>query len=299
MNDNNESNNGNLMFQHYLIVFLDILGQRSILREIKDLPTNSNNDEEIFLDKIRKTIGKVDKLRKTFKGFFDASNLHIPNTDLVPPEHREEFILAQKSKEYFYGFSDSIIIAVPLMSNDGNDENCTAMNGVFSALVATCGIGFRSLAATIALRGGLDVGIGTQIEGKEIYGPALERAHYIESNLAEYPRFVLGKELINYLYWVENQQCKTRLGIIAKSMAKFCRGMIIRDTDGRYMLDFMGVKFKEAADNSIDIKVVKPACDFVVSQHQKYLKEENEYLASRYYRLLQYIDARKKLWGVD
>ena len=177
--------------------FLDILGQRRILREIKDLPTN-DNEKEAFLDKIRQTVGKVDRLRNAFRDFFNASNSHVINTDLVPPEHREEFIASQKSEAYFYGFSDSIIVAVPIMSND---ENCTAINGVYSALVATCGLGFISLAATITLRAGLDVGIGTQIEGQEIYGPALERAYFIESNLAEYPRFVVGKELINYLLW--------------------------------------------------------------------------------------------------
>ena len=180
-----------------------------------------------------------------------------------------------------------------------NDDNCTAINGVYSALVATCGIGFISLAATIVLRAGLDIGIGTQIEGKEIYGPALERAYYIESNLAEYPRFVVGTELINYLLWVENQQCKTRLGEVAKGMAKFCKEMIIRDTDGRFMLDFMGEKSKETADNSIDIEVVKLARDFVVSQHQKYVNAENDKLSSRYFRLLKYFNSRKRIWGVD
>ena len=293
-NDTNKANKSDLIFQHYLIVFLDILGQRSILREIKDLPTNDNG-KDIFLDKIRKTIGKVDKLRNAFRDYFDASNTHLPNTDLVAAELREEFISAQESEAYFYGFSDSIIVAVPLMSND---ENCTAINGVYSAFVATCGIGLLSLADTIALRAGLDVGIGTKIEGQEVYGPALERAYYIESNLAEYPRFVVGKELINYLLSVENQQCKTRLGTVAKSMAKFCKEMIIRDSDGRFMLDFMGERSKEAGDNSIDAELVKLAYAFVVSQHQKYEKEENEQLASRYFRLLKYVNARKKLWGV-
>ena len=195
MNINNREKKSDLVFQYYLIIFLDILGQRSILREINDLPTN-DNEKEIFLDKIRKTIGKVDKLRYAFQNYFDAANSNIIDADLVPAEHREEFISAQKSEAYYYGFSDSIIVAVPLMNND---ENCTALNGVFSALVATCGIGFLGLASTITLRGGLDVGIGTQIEEQEIYGPALERAYYIESNLAEYPRFLVGKDLLNYL----------------------------------------------------------------------------------------------------
>ena len=295
INQNIKSPKGDLLFQYYLVVFLDILGQRRMLREIKNLPTNEK-EKGNFIRKLKETIGKVDKVRDAFQDFFEAANSYVPNTKLVPPEHRKEFIASQKSEAYFYGFSESIIIAVPLMSDD---ENCTAMNGVYSALVATSGIGLIALAATITLRAGLDVGVATQIEGKDIYGPALERAYFLESQLAEYPRFVVGNELINYLLWVENQQCKSRLGIVAKGMAKFCRQMIIQDTDGRFMLDFMGVRSKEMADNSIDTEVVKLARDFVVSQYKKYFDDENQKLASRYFRLLRYFNSRAKLWGLE
>ena len=217
-------------------------------------------------------------------------------TSLVPPEHRAEFIAAQKSKAYFYGFSDSIIIAVPLMSDD---ENSTAIKGVYYAFVATCGISLIALSAKIVLRGGLDVGVATQIEGREIYGPALERAYFLESNLAEYPRLLIGKELFTYLNWVENQQCKTRLGEVAKSMAKFCREMIVQDTDGRLMLDFMGERAREAADNSLTADVVKSARDFVASQYKGHFDVENHKLSSRYFRLLRYINSRAKQWGAD
>lgn len=79
------------------------------------------------------------------------------------------------------------------------DENCTAMNGVHSAFIATSGLGLMALSAKIPIRAGLDVGIATQIDDKEVYGPALEKAVYLEAQLAEYPRFFAGNELINYL----------------------------------------------------------------------------------------------------
>ena len=284
-----------LLFQNYLVVFIDILGQRNGLRQIKGLPTN-DLEKDVFIKKLQETLGKVDAMRGAFRDHFEAAKSYTPDINLVPAEHREEFIASQKSEAYFYGFSDSIIIAVPLMSND---ENCTAINGVFAAFVATSGISLVALAAKVILRGGLDVGIATQIEGKEIYGPALERAYFLESNLAEYPRFLIGKELIGYLNWVETQHSKTRLGGIAKGLAGFCREMIIHDSDGRPMLDFMGKRAKEAAENSIPADVVRKARDFVVSQHKKFLDLEDYKLASRYFRLLRYFSHRAKLWGVD
>jgi hypothetical protein len=287
--------NDNLLFQNYLVVFLDHLGQRKILEEISKLPTSP--DEQLkFSQLIKETHGKVIALREIFRRFFDESKECRPNINLVPSEFQEEFIASQKSEEYYYAMSDSGVIAVPLMSND---ENCTAINGVYSAFVATSGIGLLSLSCKVALRGGLDVGIAAQIENKGIYGPGLASAYKIESEISEYPRFVIGHELIHYINWVDNQQCTTRLGIIAKETAKFCWQMIIRDSDGRYMLDFLGTKAKEIVGESIDSEIVKNALAFVKSQYEQYVTEKNEKLASRYYRLLNYFYSRLSVWGLE
>jgi hypothetical protein len=209
-----------LLFQHYLVAFLDILGQRQSLRKLTALPTNEE-EKTRFIAHIRESYAKVSRIRKDFKEYFDASDSYIPNTNLVPSEHQEQFIASQKDDVSFYGFSDSIIICVPLMSND---ENCTALNGVYSTFVATSGLGLFALSEKIPVRGGLDVGIAAQIEEKEIYGPALERAVHLEHQIAEYPRFVIGNELLNYLSWVENQKYTSRLGEIAKNIAPFLHG---------------------------------------------------------------------------
>lgn len=287
--------NEDITIQNYLVVFLDHLGQRQKLRQIVGLPTN-NNEKNEFISLMKKTLGRVSVVRNCFKQFFDGAKNYKINVNLVRPELREEFIASQKSEVYFYGISDSVIVAVPLMSTD---ENCTQINGVYHAFAATCGIGLISLSAKVAIRGGLDVGVATTIDDKEIYGPGLERAYYIESQLAEYPRFALGDELIKYLNWVESQQCSSRLGLVAKEMAKICKKLIIRDSDGRYMLDFLGVDAKESAGKSIDSKIVKNAFDFVKSQYERFSKERNEKLASRYYRLLRYFNSRLTVWDIE
>jgi hypothetical protein len=283
-----------LLFQNYLIIFLDVLGQRKALREIKTIPKDES-EKKIFIKKLKNTIGRVDFLRDAFKNYFKALSTITPDTSLVPQELADEFVSSQKSNAYFYGFSDSIIIAVPLMSDD---ENCVAMNGVYSALVATGGISLLAMAGKTALRGGLDVGVATQIQNNEIYGPALERAYYIESNIAEYPRYVLGNEFLEYLFWVENYKYKTLRGKIAKKQAKLCKDFIIQDSDGFFMIDFLGEKLKEVAGKSIDSKIVKLAYDFIVSQHKICVEKNDIKLIPRYYRLLKYFHSRAKLWNL-
>ena len=285
----------NLLFQHYLVVFLDQLGQRKALREITGLPTN-DHEKQSFLESMKKSVGRVLTLRDSFKNYFESADSYRINTNKVPPELRDEFAASQKFNLHFYGLSDAVIIAVPLMSND---ENCTAVNSIYSALAATCGIGLLSLSLSVPFRAGLDVGIATQIDDNEIYGPALERAYHLESCLAEYPRFLIGSELINYLMWAEKQKCSSRIGLVAKEMAKYCRQMIIRDTDGRYMLDFLGDKVKEMTDGAIDQDVIVSAFEFALAQYKKYSEEDNAKMASRYYRLLQYFHSRKSVWGIN
>lgn len=286
----------NFIFQHYLVVFFDHLGQRENLRKITGLPTNEIEKQK-FIEIIKESIGRVLHIRDAFKNYFEAASSYTPNVNLVLPEHRDEFLASQKKAAVsFYGISDAMIIAVPLM---GTDENCAAINGIYDAFVATCGIGLLSLSVHVPMRAGLDIGVATQIDDKEIYGPAIESAFYLESKLAEYPRFLVGKELINYLLWVENQKCNTQIGEVAKETAKYCRQMVFQDTDGRYMLDFLGEKFKEASKNVIDPKLIASAFDFVIEQYKKYLKDDNDKLASRYYRLLRYFRSRKSIWGIN
>ena len=285
---------GDLIFQHYLVVFLDILGQRGALRKVKDLP-RSDAEMKKFLPLIKESLGRVLQLRDSFKNYFDGISTHTPDVMLVAPENREEFLASQKTDILFYGLSDALIIAVPLMIDD---ENCTAINGVYAAFTATCGIGLLFLSLGIPVRAGLDVGVATQIDEKEIYGPALERAYWLESKLAEYPRFLVGMELIAYLQCVERQEAKTRLGLIAKSMATYCRNMLITDGDGRIMLDFLGKKVKEAAaDVSLD-KHIESAWRFVDTQYTRFVNEEDDLMASRYFRLRKYFEARKAIWGI-
>lgn len=287
--------NDSLLFQHYLVVFFDQLGQRDTLRKITDLPTSDAEKHE-FIEVMKKSVGRVINIREGFQKYFDEAKSYTPNPKLVHPKQRKDFLATQNIDIKFYGISDAVIIAVPLLRED---DNCTAINGIFNAFIATCGIGLLSLSIDVPMRAGLDVGIATKIDDNEIYGPALERAYYLESNLAEYPRFVVGQELVNYLFWAENKETTSTIGQVAKGLAKYCREFIIKDSDGRYILDFLGAKIKEASRGVIDKKIVSSALNYVTSQHEKYVKEGNDKLASRYYRLLVYFNSRKSIWGLD
>ena len=113
-------NNSDLIFQEYLIIFFDLIGQREALRKITGIPV-SENEKYQFIELTKKSVGRVLFLRRSFKNYFEGMTSHVPNTNLVAPEHRQEFIESQKTSCHYYGLSDAIVIAVPLMNEN---ENC-------------------------------------------------------------------------------------------------------------------------------------------------------------------------------
>lgn len=287
-------NKGDLLAQYYLAIYFDLLGQREVLRAIKEIPKDESKKEN-FIEQIKKSLGNVLTVRDIFNEFFDSAESYIPNTSLVPEKHRQEFIESQKEVIYRYGLSDAFVIAVPLMN--GN-ENCTPMNGIYSALTATCATFLMALSLKIPARAGIDVGVGFNVDEREVYGPALERAVFIEGQLAEYPRLVVGPQLYSYLNGVENQNCQTSFGEIAKEIAKTCKKLLVQDTDGHLILNYLGKNINEIFENNIDRETVVRAWDFVQKQYMKYFDEQNDKLASRYFRIGRYFKSHLNLWDI-
>jgi hypothetical protein len=278
--------------QNYLMVCFDVLGQRESLRSIKQILV-SGEEKGASLQPLRENSGKALMLRDAFSRFFNEAESYTLKTAEVPRNSRAEFLESQKASYRLCGLSDAFVVSVPLLEEN---ENCTAMIGLHSAFAATCGISLLALFLGVPARGGLDIGVGTELQDGEIYGPALERALMLESRFAEYPRFLAGNESLSYLGRVFSQKQSTYLGQVAQNIAELCKTIIIRDTDGCYMLDFLGQGVKEVLVNSIDKDVVDGARKFVESQYRKYAAEDKERLASRYYRLLRYFESRKSVW---
>lgn len=75
--------------------------------------------------------------------------------------------------------------------------------------------------------------------------------------------------------------------------------MVIQDSDGNYMLDFLGPKFKESSQDVIEPHLIASAFAFALEEYKKNFDANNHKLASRYYRLLRYFHSRRNLWGIS
>ncbi len=63
----------NLEIGYHAITFLDLMGQQSKLRNIGDLPKDRDGPEfDELLDSLKLTYGAIEKLRATFRSYFNG-----------------------------------------------------------------------------------------------------------------------------------------------------------------------------------------------------------------------------------
>lgn len=278
----------NLQLGNHLVAFLDVLGQREKFKSLH-VPTTPEDKSKVA-EVLRHTAGFVLELRKVFDTQFTAFEAGLSNLK----KHTDKSV-----RPKFMGFSDSFVTSVPIR-NDGGD--LALMITIVSALSAAAAVMGVSLASGHPLRGGIDVGIATEIGAQEIYGTALENAYRLESEEAGYPRIVVGEGLWQFLNSAlanfqtqATAESKTITAIIEKAMQ-----LIAIDSDGKKILDYLGPLIVENAGRSVDkFKEIqlKPIYEFALSEQERINKECDSKLIARYAALRKYIESRLPLWN--
>lgn len=273
----------------YLVAFFDLLGQQEELRQMHALSNPENADEvEKFYQRIKKTYGAVKGMRSFFRGFFNGFTKR--SIDISQLDHQQKRLFEQcKNNEIkIQQFSDCIAIFMPLR----NDINKLPMRGVFGVLAAAATTFIHCLACGQPIRGGIDIGFAIEIDNEEIYGPALSRAYNLESSVAQYPRIVIGDELIKYLNLSCNQEDKDIFSTISKTSAKACLELLAIDDDGNPFIDYLGESLKKSFGEFYDNSLVSKAYKHVISESEKHKKEKNPKLAFKYTLLRNYFEER-------
>jgi hypothetical protein len=296
-NDLGHKSKENINYYFYLLAFIDVLGQKEAFRSIENQPLTDNHPQ--LIEAHKQTVFFIETLRNGFKDFFDAYTTDKEPSVKVPTEKMDQFKAMLKSNLKHQRFSDSIQAYVCLHTDKYHSN---AINGVFGTLLACGSMLLLSLGMKKAFRAGIEVGLGTELDNGEIYGPVLYKAYELESKIAEYPRIVVGRELINYLTTLANaheqvpRQTKEDIDL-CKLMATNCLKMIVRDLDGVPILDYLGAEFLQSInENSERAKeyesVFRLALAFVESEYSRRKQAGDKKLALRYYLLLNYLKAK-------
>lgn len=272
---------------HHLVAFLDVLGQRDKFRGLKR--PGSAQEEGQVKEVLRQTAGFVVELRAVFQMQFERFEAGVPDMR----RHTKEPL-----RPSFIGFSDSFVISVPLRE-EGHE--LVPVVTVFSALSAACVVMLTALASKHPLRGGIDVGLSTEIGPGEIYGAALEQAYLLESRVAKYPRLVIGDELWRYLNAaLTNFESQTRpVAKAITAIVKKTMQMIVTDRDGLRILDYLGPVMVENAGPDHGKFMIQPAYNFVLGEQSRMVAKGDSELIGRYVLLRKYFESRLAPWGVE
>jgi hypothetical protein len=276
----------------YLTAFVDMLGQKVHLRELKGLPANPQEYDRLK-ETLDKTVFPVLALRRLFDSFFQA---YLEKKDTVvwrSIEHIAPGALSSDTGLVVTHVSDSIFISVPLTSEKCN---VTSSIGVAAVLMAISGAWTVALSRGWPLRGGIDVGISTKLPGGEIYGASLERAYSLEHTVAGWPRIAIGSEFLSYLRFVQAQSEDLPRVRIAASIAALCSQMVTEDTQHQPYLDCLGAAAHQFLGTETASETIDALRAFVDEEKGRWLAKGNTEFIGRYHLLEQYIQSRLAFW---
>ena len=287
-------NTDNLNLGYFVVGFMDMLGQQQHLRNLDKIPLLDQKDHyEEVVEQLRNTYGAVMKMRKDFTDSFNGFKRKIEPPQGLNQQQRKELKSLNNQPIKLQAFSDSVIIYMPLSLASGFQMPIRGIWGIFGGVATTFLTGF---ARKNPIRGAIDVGLGMAISRNEFYGPALARAYALESKIAQYPRVVVGDEMIKYLKQTATNEKDDIVSRVSKVMAQQCLNCLAEDFDGYPIIDYLGESYLNTFGDVIDRSVIKIAYDNIMEMNDNFQKSKNTKLAFRYAFVRSYFDQRVEHW---
>jgi len=272
----------------YLVACVDLLGHSNELAKMTGLPVlGDEKAREAFLQQLKSTYGRVNTLHQSFKSFFETK-----------PENDGRWVYTQifpTIQIRTERFMDTVFIYLPLMET-GN--NTAPVSNIYRALTSCASVFLVWLSEGMPVRGGIDIGVAFEPRENEIYGPAVMRAYHLESRVAQYPRIVVGQELLNYLKSKSEATDEDPVTRLNKASADLCFKLLVTDLDGLVALDYLGQEMRNGAGKDLTA-IFENAQRFVLAESEKQQHEKNTKLAIRYTMLRSYFASRQALWQVN
>lgn len=259
--------------KRYIVLFVDFLGQKEFFKEIKDIKVN-----KVIEDKISTISNSV---VRGIQGFNLLADKVIEGSDRLYDDLVTKRIepYCSAPKEWFryemehcrpkvHTFSDSTMVYFPM-----HDDVAPLIMPMLMFFL--CQLFLQNLSEGNLYRGVITFGDGWEISDGVLYGPVVDRAGFIEKNVASYPRIVVSDEVFDYFDF--NQINKSHPSI---------RKLIEIDSDGAYILNYLSMEFLKSPILGDRKEIVwKYVCymhRFVREKLSKYRSDSNVKLFHRY-----------------
>lgn len=276
---------------NYCVAFIDLLGQRDAMRGQGLLkPIESEEQRRAFHDVFRNSIGAIIKLQERAESMLAPilkQNLDSPLRATLPPEQQAIWDDMQRTRIETHRWSDGLVSFVCL----GDTDIQCRMNGVFGIFGLAGTLCLLGLATGQPIRGAIEIAWGVELHPGELYGPAVAHAYELESEIAQYPRIVIGQDAVKFLEAHAANPQEDVFSQTDRELAACCLRMLVQDADGHWLLHYLGDAYQFAVTCDQHVELYGAARKFVFDQLFTHQAQRNTKLAFRYSHLLQYFDA--------
>ena len=272
----------------YIVALVDLLGQGAKLDEFAGIP-KTPKEKRTFSRLTRATFGAVERFRERIIVLHRA----LPKAHAIPHAVRERLApgqlrLVAKSLEPAIGlqfFTDLALLKINL----GGQRGHRPLISLYGLLRQLGLLMLTQLAEGVLFRGAIDAGICTELKGNDLYGQAISRAYRLESDVAAYPRIVVGGHVVDYVRSFAGKKLTKDERAVSDAYIEIIKSCFIQDTDGVLTFSYLDPLFRKSyfGHESDFTYVVKSAC-LTIKRHRDVRCQGDEQLAGRLLKVEEY-----------
>ena len=278
---------------NYCVSFIDLLGQRAALRGQGLVPKiDSPEEKAAFLQVLKESVGTIANLQKRATDMLaeaTGADPEPPRRGPLSPEQKLIWGEMNRTDIRTQRWSDGLVSFVNL----GDKSILCPLNGVFHLFGLAGALCFLGLSSNRPLRGAIETAWGMELHPGELYGAVIARAYELESEIAQYPRIVVGSGTIQLLIAHQQNPLEDVYSQHNRGLADLCLKMLARDLDGYWIVNYLGRTFRESITQAEHDEMYEAADRNVVAQHEMHQKAGNSKLAFRYANLRHYFAAHR------
>jgi hypothetical protein len=279
-----DTEKGGFPCYNYCVSFIDLLGQREAMRGQGLIP----EDRSQLIETFRQSIGAIIRLQEEAEAMLGPLLKPNPDSPLkaqLPKERHSTWDEMMRTRVKTQRWSDGLVSFACL----GDQEIKCHVNGIFALFGLAGAMSLLGLAQKHPVRGAIEIAWGVELHPGELYGPAVARAYELESEVAQYPRIVVGPATYGFLHMHSTNTAEDPFSQNDRDLAKKCLDMLFVDADGYLALHYLGGAFTRWVNRSPELYPLAHA--FVAQQFKQHRHDRNSKLAFRYAHLLQYFEA--------
>lgn len=267
----------------FIVGFFDLVGIGSKLCKLPECPKVGQE----AVDELGALAVKVTQFRDDFEKFAEGELRISTELDKTRGDAEKEWCQRHDGNPVkAFAFADTVIAYSSLDPREKYLPLASCLNILMRAATSQ----FFSLVRRTPVRGGIEIGFGTEIGDREIFGSAAYWAYHLEHKVADWPRILVGKQLRKYISDVAVGHCNSDSDRMNKNAAGLCLELLCFDQDDNAMLDLLSPFLAFLIGDEYERYLAK-ARGFVAFELDRFVKADDSVLARRYKAFSRYLNA--------